>query len=427
MNNDSKSYYRYLIFALLSAAYILVYFHRLCTAVVAVDLMRDLQAGGAVMGILGSAYFYPYALMQMPAGLMADSLGPRKSITIFLIIAFAGSVLMGMAPNVTVAIIGRTLTGIGVALLFVPAMKILAEWFRPGEFAFMTGIFIAMGGIGSITATTPLAAMTGLIGWRLSFVLVGLVTLVIAGMNWAVVRDRPSDMGLEDMYVRETRTAGLKELVSGLGTVFSSIRFWPMALWFFFESAVFFSFAGLWGGPYLMHTYGFSSEKAGSILMMFAVGMIIGSPLLSFLSDRIARSRKLVLVASSAVTVFLMALVVARVDAIPAWGLYLLCFATGLSSNAIVVIGFTTVKELFPVSMAGTSVGAVNLFPFAGGAVFQPLLGYIIEGQGQTGEAFNANGYRYAFAVLLACSVIALAMSLLVRETYDRKIMEQGQ
>jgi len=67
--------YRYLIFGILGAAYILVFFHRLAPALVAVDMMRDLKTGGALMGILASAYFYPYALMQIPAGLLSDSLG----------------------------------------------------------------------------------------------------------------------------------------------------------------------------------------------------------------------------------------------------------------------------------------------------------------------------------------------------------------
>ena len=126
--------YRWLIFTILSLCYILVYFHRLCPAVLAVDIMRDLKAGGAITGFLAAAYFYPYATMQLPAGLLSDSWGPRKTITLFFIIAFAGSIILGMASNATWAIAGRTLVGFGVAMLFVPTMKILAEWFHAREF-----------------------------------------------------------------------------------------------------------------------------------------------------------------------------------------------------------------------------------------------------------------------------------------------------
>ncbi len=150
---DKALRYRWFIFWILALGYVLVYFHRLCPAVVALDMMRDLNA--ALLGFLGAAYFYPYALMQLPAGLLSDSWGARKTITVFFCIAFVGSLLLGTATTTLWAILGRTLVGIGVAMLFVPTMKVLAEWFRVREFAMMTGILMAMGGIGSLTAATP--------------------------------------------------------------------------------------------------------------------------------------------------------------------------------------------------------------------------------------------------------------------------------
>ncbi|MGD8974284.1 MAG: MFS transporter [Desulfobacterales bacterium] len=105
--------YRWLIFWILAFGYIMVYFHRLCPAVVAEDMRKELVAGGGLLGLLGSAYFYPYALMQLPAGLLSDSWGPRKTFTLFFCVAFAGSVILGISPNVYVAIGGRTIVGLG--------------------------------------------------------------------------------------------------------------------------------------------------------------------------------------------------------------------------------------------------------------------------------------------------------------------------
>ena len=95
----SFSQYRYLIFAVLGSAYILVFFHRMAPAVVAIDIMADLQTSGALMGILASAYFYPYGLMQIPAGLLSDSWGPRRSIALFFIIGAVGSILLGLEQS----------------------------------------------------------------------------------------------------------------------------------------------------------------------------------------------------------------------------------------------------------------------------------------------------------------------------------------
>jgi len=409
--------YRWLIFSILSVSYILVYFHRLCPAVVAGDMMRDLRAGGILVGLLGSAYFYPYALMQLPAGLLADSWGPRKSITTFFMLAFAGSIILGWAPSVFWAILGRTLVGLGVSMLFVPTMKVLAEWFRKDEFAYMTGILIAMGGVGSLTATSPLAYLSKAVGWRYSFIIVGLVTLALSCLLWLIVRDRAADMNwpspLENKKIEQS-SIGLWE---GIKKVLGYWPFWPLAIWFFFGCAVFFAFIGLWGGPYLMHVYGLSKPQAGNILMMSAIGMIVGSPLLSLLSNRLFKARKPLLVIAGFMTVLITSVLAFLTDGLSIPVLYLLCFLMGVFTNAIVVIGFTATKELFPVQIAGTSTGLVNLFPFLGGAILQPFMGYLLEQCGRSGEAFTVSGYQHAFTAMFICGIIAFLASLFIKET----------
>ena len=409
--------YRWLIFWILAFAYILVYFHRLCPAVVAVDMMRDLQTGGALLGLLGSAYFYPYALMQLPAGLLSDSWGPRRTISLFFAIAFAGSLLLGLAPSLFWAIVGRTLVGLGVSMLFVPTMKVLAEWFRVREFATMTGILMAMGGLGSFTAASPLAWLSTWIGWRLSFIVVGIFTLLLAILVWLFVRDRPADLGLPSPAETAGPSAPAIGLMEGMKKVVSYPRFWPIAIWFFFDCAIFFSFGGLWGGPYLMQVHGLTKAQAGQILSMIAIGMIVGSPLVSFLSNRVFKGRKPVMVMSSFIVLCLTALLAFHTEGMPISVLYLMCLGLGIFSSAIVVVGFTTTKELFPVQIAGTSTGLVNLFPFAGGALFQPFLGYLLERNGRLEGAFTLAGYQQAFFALFICGVVAFLACLFLKET----------
>lgn len=418
--------YRWLIFSTLALSYILVYFHRLCPAVVAGDMMRDLKATGVLLGLLGSAYFYPYALMQLPAGLLADSWGPRKTITTFFSVACAGSIILGWAPSLFWAIAGRTLVGIGVSILFVPILKILAEWFDQREFASMAGILIAMGGVGSITATTPMAYMSRALGWRASFIIVGLVTLALSILIWLIVRDRPEDMGWPSLHGKPSATGN--EATASLWEKVKSVLgygpFWPLAIWFFFGCAIFFAFIGLWGGPYLMQVYGLTKPQAGNILMMSAIGMVVGSPALSFLSNRVFKGRKPLLVIASSMTVLITAILTFLTDRLPVPGLYVLCFFTGMFANAIVAVGFTATKELFPVSIAGTSTGLANFFPFLGGALLQPLMGYLLERAGKTGEMgqnFTIAGYRHAFAAMFICAVIAFLASLFIWETMARE------
>ncbi|MCK5552829.1 MAG: MFS transporter, partial [Deltaproteobacteria bacterium] len=301
--------YRWFIFSVLAVGYLLVNFHRVSSAVVAPELMEAFHVSGAVLGVLASAYFYPYALMQLPSGLLSDSLGPRKAVTLFTLIAAAGAVLFGLSPNVSVAIFARILVGLGVAVIFISTMKILAEWFFAREFAMMTAILMVVGGLGWLSASTPLALLALWVGWRMAFIIIGMGTLILAILFWFIIRDRPRDMGLPsppDIDDSKSKTdAGESQmgLLEGMRTVLLQPYFWPVAIWFFFTLGGLFGFGGLWGGPFMMDVYGLSKAEVANILMMIAVGTIIGSPLLSFISDRVLQGRKPVLVGCAIIVV----------------------------------------------------------------------------------------------------------------------------
>ncbi len=416
------SFYRWLVFGLLACGYILVYFHRLSTNVVALDMMKDLQVGGALIGVLASAYFYPYALMQLPAGLLADSLGPRRTVTFSFILAGLASIFLGMVTSVGWAILARLLVGIGVSMLFVATLKILTQWFKVSEFAKVAGILMALGGVGVLTTATPLAYLSNSLGWRGSFVAIGITTLILAAVIWIYVRNSPAEKGLPTPEEREPSTHGQGEqpgLIDGLKTVLSARPFWPLAAWFFFSCGVFFAFAGLWGAPYLMQVYGLTKVQAGGIMDMLALAMIVGSPLLSILSDRL-RSRKIILVAAALILV----LVTLPLAFIPAGltkpMLYLLVFFMSLSASSVVAIGFTMTKELFPVGMAGTAVGLVNLFPFLGGALMQPAVGYLLESRSSGLQTYSAAAYGFAFRLFFASACLAFLASLLLKESFPQ-------
>ena len=417
--------FRWLIFSLLALAYFFVYFHRLSLSVVADNLVKDFNTSAGTMGLLGSIYFYCYAAMQLPAGLLSDSVGPRRTVTWFLIVASAGSVLFGLAPNIETAFVSRILVGFGVSMVFIPTMKILSQWYYPHEFASMAGILNAVGGAGVMAATWLLAMMTVAIGWRLSFELIGGCTFVIALLAWLIIRDRPQDKGwpaIGDLAAKPSAPAAAAQtipLLAGMRQVVGNPHFWPLALWFFFDCGIFFGFGGLWGGPFLMHVYGLSREAAGAVLSMIAWGMIIGSPLLGFVSDRVLKSRKKPFVICTTILVVEMGTLYFFPDRLSLPMLYVAFFVFAVCASSIVVIGFTATKELFPVEIAGTSVGTVNLFPFLGGAVFMPFLGKVLDAYPRNASgAYALEGYTTMLLVLLISAVIALGCTLMMKETF---------
>ncbi len=410
--------HRWLIFSVLSVGYLFVYFHRVSCAVVASDLMQAFHTRGTALGILASAYFYPYTIMQLPVGMLADSLGPRKTVTVFLLVAGLGATLFGLSQSIFCAILSRILVGLGVAAIFVPALKILSEWFGKKEFAFMVGIMTAVGGIGWRAAATPLALLSDWLGWRVTFIGIGAVTLILAILSWGVVRNKPEDMGFTSVSDAATpKVHGQGSFLSGLRIVLFEKYFWPLAVRSFFNYGTVMGFGGLWGGPYLIDVYGLSNTKAANILMMIPVGMILGSPFLGWLSDKVIGGRKPVMVSGMFVYCLIWLPLIFWTAELNTAILCFLAFLVGLTGCSLVVINFTAVKELFPKEMAGTSTGMANVFPFAGGALFPPIMGYIMDSAASPAYIYSAAAYRAIFIFCLICAAISFLAVCFMKET----------
>jgi sugar phosphate permease len=417
---DRARQYRYVIFSIISVAYILVYFHRLSPAVIAVDMQEFFKISGSVLGLLSSAYFYPYAAMQLPAGILVDSWGSRKTVAAFFTLAALGSIIMGLAQSMSLAFFGRMLVGIGVSTVFVANFKLLAEWFRPREFTVMGGIFMGMGGIGVLFSTAPLAWLSNIIGWRMTLTVVGGISLVIAALVYALVFNRPADKGWPSIVAAQKEPVQKKiSLPAGVKMVLAEKAFWPVAVWSFFTVGVFLALAGLWGGPYLIQVYGLSRISAGKILSMSAAALIVGSPVLGFVANR--AGRKSVLIGCSLLQIAVCAVFYMFTDRLPHSMLYLLFFCLCLSSSASAPVIVAAAKELFPLPIAGTSVAIVNLFPFIGGPFFQIILGAVLSRAGLQGEVYTTAGYQNAFLACLLGAVISLFLAAFIKETLSRE------
>lgn len=422
---DQAARYRYLVCLLIFLCYFLVYFHRLCPAVIALDMQKTFSVGGTLLGLLGSAYFYSYAAMQIPVGLLADSWGARKTVAASFVVAAAGSLLMGLAPNLSLAMTGRVLVGLGVSTVFVCNYKLLAEWFEPRKFIIMGGLFQAVGGIGALSAGAPLALASDGIGWRATLTLIGGATLVMAVLVWLFVRNRPEDKGWPPI-ARVPASSGKGGeaqdkigLGQGMKQVLSATRFWTLAITSFCGTGVSFALAGLWGGPYLMHVYGMTKAQAGTVMGGFAVALVVGGLINAALANRFGR--KTVLIGCCLVLTLLCGWFWIRPDGQPLPMLYALFFLLSICGAASAPVIASMSKELFPVSIAGTSVGLVNLFPFLGAALFQVAIGAILSNAGQVGEAYTLAGYKSMWLLCLAISAGSLVAALLLTETLPKE------
>src|SRR4029450_831825 len=131
---------RRLVFGIVLASFVLSFFHRTAPAAIAGELTRAFAINSAVLGTLAATYFYVYTLLQIPVGVLADTMGPRRLLTGGSLIAGAGSVAFPLAPTWEIAAVGRMLVGVGTSVVFIAILKISAVWFPARRFATLTGV-----------------------------------------------------------------------------------------------------------------------------------------------------------------------------------------------------------------------------------------------------------------------------------------------
>ncbi len=398
--------YRWVILGLLSFSYLLVYVHRMCPAVLAEDIMRSFGASGAMTGLLASAYFYPYALMQAPGGVISDKLGPRRLVTLSMVAASLGSVLFALSGGVGAAFWSRVLVGLGVSVVLVPSYKALTTWFPAKDYVLGASLVISIAGLGSLLAGSPLAWLSEVLGWRGSFWIIAGLTLADALLVWFLVRDKPQDLGLPPVEPAPQDRASLEAIPLGraLSLILGSRDFWLLAGWFFFNGGILFSFAGLWAGPYYMQAYAMSKAQAGQVINLFAFGWVFGPLIFTWLAAKVP-SRGAVLggsmVAWAALTLWMLARngEMAWLE-ICAWNLIF-----GLLGAGPAGVCFAAAKERFPLQVAGTVTGLIYMFPMLGSALYQPLAGAILDRAGKLASGLGAADFTPLFWLYLASTV----------------------
>jgi sugar phosphate permease len=172
---------------------IISFFHRFAPAAFAGTLTREFGTSAAALGTLAALNLYVYTAMQIPAGVLIDRLGNRICVSAGTLAAAAGSVVFALAPTLTVAYLGPLLMGLGASTVFVGIMKSNTLWFSPAHYGVMAGVTMLLANIGSIAAAGPSAVLLRWFDWRIVFLAVGVLALLLAVGVYLLVQDRPED------------------------------------------------------------------------------------------------------------------------------------------------------------------------------------------------------------------------------------------
>jgi len=400
------------------------FFQRTAPSVMVDELMRAFAVGAALTGTLSGLYFYAYAGLQIPVGLILDRFGPRRVLAVACALAAVGSGLFALAESLWVAYAARLMIGGAVAFTWVGALVIIARWFPPERFAMMSGLTLALGMLGGVGGQAPLALLIDAVGWRGALGLAAALALVLAVLLALVIRDRgPYSPAPADAEARRKDDSPGRGLRAGLLRVIRNPQTWIVGLYGAAMTTPMLSFAGLWGVPYLERVHGVSRELAALATSGLMIGWAVGAPLMGALSDRLRRRRVVMLVASTGSLATLSAAL--YLPGLSFWPVAALLAVNGLFAGGMVLC-FATGREHNPAWAAGAAMGVVNMVAMAAGALFQPLLGWLLDrGWDGTMEAgrrvYDAATFEQTMLVLVAMQGVGLMAALLSRETRCRQ------
>jgi len=407
---------RWIVAGLGAAAFWISFFHRVAPGTIANELQTAFAVSGAALGALAATYFYVYALMQVPTGVLVDTLGPRKVLSAGGVIAGVGSVMFGLADNLAVAAVGRTLAGLGVSVTFVSALKLNAAWFDERHFATAASFTNVVGLTGALTATVPLAWLITQMSWRDVFVAIGVASFVIAILTGWLMRDMP-DAHTRGAAAERAAVAGSGERwYHGLGVVVRNRATWT-GFWISFGlSGSYMSFVGLWGVPMLIHGYGLQPVEASHHAAAIVIALAVSSMAISMASDRMRRRRPVTIIAAAAYC-GMWAIWLAGVPREWTWAMFVL---TGFCAPGF-VLSWSYAKEVNRPRYAGMGTSVANTGGFLAAGILQPLVGWVLD-RVSDGGAYTLTSFRAALAVLMSFAVIGFVATLFMRETHCRNI-----
>jgi len=412
IKSDSTPSRRRVVFAYLLGMLFFGYafVQRVAPSVVTEELMRDFAVGAASLGILSGAYFYTYAAIQLPVGLLTDRFGPRKLMSAAVILCALASIGFAYSDNLVVASMYRALIGGAVAFGFVGTLSIIAQFFSPSKFAMLAGLVQSMGMIGAIAGQAPLRILVEHSSWQETFLWLAAAGIVLGVLLFTVVPRRTT---IENQQARKSIWISLSEVAS-------NPQSWLCAFIGFGLAAPMLSFAGLWGIPWLEVAYDFDKKQAAGMVALLFIGWAFGSPLAGWVSDRTGR-RKPVLIGGGIVSMcsFLVLVYLQNLSPLVMSILFALCGAGG----SVMAVIFGSVREANDPANSAAAMGFANMFVVGSGAVMQPLIGWLLEknwnGILQNGiPVYSTEAYGQALSALAVGLLAAIIAAIVLKETF---------
>jgi len=422
MNNENKSYHPILPYAIIFLAslfYVYEFYLRVMPSAMTHQLMVSFNTDSRGLGWISSLFFWGYASMQIPAGLLLDRFGPRLLLSITMLTCAVGALTFAVTDSLTTALFARFMIGFSSSFAFVGSLLLASRWFPARYFALITGVIQFMGSMGAIAGESPIAWLVEEFSWRPTAFWSAVSGVIFATLIWVVVRDRPP----KPINVSQHKLHLIEKVgeLERLRRVLRHPQTWWTGFYAFCCWAPISIFAGLWATPFLMQKYHITASQATSAMASIWLGNAIFSPIIGWWSNRI-NNRRIPLIVC-AIAAFLSSAAIIYLGPL-SWGvLYVVLFIFGAAA-ASQAVTFGIVQDIHPPNVAGTAVGFNNMAVIFGGVILLPIVGLILKSGWAGGmmngvPVYSVENYHNALMMLPICAIAALFCSIFfIKETH---------
>jgi MFS family permease len=385
----------------LGLSFILSMFLRSAAAVIAPAVRSELDLSATQLGALTAALFLGSAAMQLPAGLMLDRLGPRRTIALCQLVGAVGAASMLVVTDVYGLALAWFAMGVGIAPVYMGMIVLYARWLPRDRLAQASAFSVAIGGMGFLLSSAPFAAASVWLGWRLAMASVGGLALLFSLLVYALVRDRPPDMPPP-----EGPPETLFGVVRGLLSVMSDRRIYMLAAMAAMSFSTIMAVRSLWVGPFLTDVYALGISPLGDIVLLMSIGWVSSALMYGPLDRRFDTRRGVVTGGGLAIIVSLAGLTLIGGQSLIAATVFLVLLGLSASFSAVI---FAQARALFPDYLIGRAISTINLCIWGSVSVIQLITGAIIDlfpvdAAGQS----PALAYQAVFVVLAIMVAAAL-------------------
>lgn len=384
--------------------YVHVYFLRMSITGIGDFLTKSFHVNAVSLSLVAATYYYAYAIVQIPAGLMVDRFSPKRIVGCASLLVTLGAFSCWYAKDTSELFLARILMGLGGSFAFLSILKIASTYFKRESFPLINGITFAIGTTASILAGAPLLSLLQIVAWKKLA-----LYLTIAGVFITI---------LAFSYLPSANNKQLKEPISA-ENIFAVLKIknvWFVALFGGMSFSFITIFAGLWLMSFLKVLHPNNTELAGYSNTIMLLGFGIGALILGKISQSVSRLKPILVGCSIGILCSFIAVLYLS------FNLYLhfiLVFLLGFFVSST-TLSFTLVGKLVDLKISGFAFSFVNIFQILIGSLMLPLSGYLLKIANLNHllikHSFDAVDFRLAMTTLTISAVIAILSACLIKE-----------